>query len=97
MQPITLQDIVTKKLNTCVTSPDELIADAYYDAIDAETSTKQEDYVKAYISGRVAVEANKACGIKVPNLELEVLRIKKSCGMATDQDIADFYMEHLDK
>lgn len=97
MNKITLQDIVTKKLNNLAVTPEDLIADAYYSAIEAETTRDKKDYVIAYISAQTAVEANKACGVKVPNLELEAVRMKRECGMATDQEIADYYMEHLDK
>ena len=97
MEKITLQDIITKKINTLASAPDDLIADAYYAVIDALKTDKQEDYVKAYIIAETAVKANEACGVKVPNLELEAVRMKRECGMATDQEIADYYMEHLDK
>ena len=98
MQPITLQDIINKKLNTCGISPDELITDAY--AAEAETEKDLFDtkkLVEAYIAGKVAIEANKACGITVPNLELSILSLKKALHFDSDQEIADYYMEHLDK
>ena len=97
MNKITLQDIITKKLNTLASAPDDLIADAYCEAVKATKTDSTESYVKAYIAAETAIKANEACGIKVPNIELEALRMKKACGMATDQEIVNYYMEHLDK
>lgn len=97
MDKITLQDIITKKLNTCSVSPDELITDAYL--AQAETEKDLFDIsklVEAYIAGKVAIEANKACGISIPNLEMSVLSLRKNLHL-DDQEIADFYMELLDK
>lgn len=98
MDKITLQDIIKKKLNICTVSPDELITDAYL----AETETEKDLFdtkklVSAYIAIQVALEANKACGITIPNLELSGLSLKRALGFESDQEIADFYMEHLDK
>lgn len=98
MNKITLQEIINKKLNTCTLSPDELITDAYLattKCANGEFDTK--DMVSAYLAAEVAVQANKACGISVPNIELAAAGIKKTLGFDTDQDIADFYMEQLDK
>ena len=97
MDKITLQDIINKKLNTCGLPPDDMIAEAYYAITNADMSPLSMDkIVSAYITARAAIEANKVCGISVPNIEVDMLRMKKECGLGSDQEIADYYMEHLD-
>ena len=98
MNKITLQDIINKKLNTCGLPPDDMIAEAYCAITNADMSPLSRDKtVTAYITARTAIEANKACGISVPNIEIDMLRMKKECCLDSDQEIADYYMEHLDK
>lgn len=93
MNKITVQDIVTKRLNTTLTSPDDLICDAYYKMAEAEHSMKLTDKVEAYISALVALEANNQCGIKVPNLERLATDCLDRIDMTTE-DIADFYLKN---
>jgi len=92
MQQITLQDIITKKLNMLSDEPDSLICDAYYQAQEADN---REARVRAYIATEVAIRASKAIGTQVPNLEEEAIRIKRELSM-TEQEMADYYLEHLD-
>lgn len=96
MKGITLQDIINKKINTCTMSPDELITEAYLAQAETEKDLfNTKNLVIAYIAAQVAIEANKICGISIPNLEMSALSLRNALP-ADDQEIADFYIEYLD-
>lgn len=95
MNQITLQDIINKKLNMCTPSPDELLGNAYLEIATANLLDK-ESCVKAYIAAQVAIQASKACGITAPSVEVNADKLKVEANLGDDQNIADFYMKHLD-
>lgn len=96
MNKITLNEIITKKLNTTNDTPDELVNDAYAAMIMDSGKGILEDMIVAYIKARTAIQANENCGYTVAELEIDTSCLKKDLKM-TDQEIADYYMEHLDK
>lgn len=95
MNKITLQDIINKKLNMFMSSPDELLGNAYLEIATANLLDK-ESCVKAYIAAQVAIQASKACGIMAPSVETNAAKLKTEANLGDDQNIADFYMENLD-
>lgn len=95
MNKITLDDIIMKKLNNTNDTPDELVNDAYAAMLTAEHGSF-EDKAIAYIKAKTAIRANENCGFTVAELEIDTACLKKDMSVG-DQEIADFYMEHLDK
>ena len=93
MNKITLQDIITKKMNTLVYAPDDLICDAHYQMQEAQDTDSR---IKAYITAQVAMQVNKKLGAQIPHLEYEAAQIKKELDM-NDGQIASYYIERLDK
>lgn len=93
MNGITLQDIITKRLGMTTTAPDDLVCDAYYKLTESAKSLDFAERVDAYIDALVALEANKQCGIAVPNLERMAGDLFADSNVTT-KDIVDFYLKN---
>lgn len=93
MQEITLNDIVTKFLNTTIASPDDLIVDAYYLIHEAEDEV---DCAYAYIQAQTAIKANKECDTEVPTLERCAEDLLQKFKMS-EEDVVKIFLENEEK